>query len=112
MKSVNKPNKPTKLLKGPAIALATVGGIAAATAIFATGALSADMLDGGLFEGGLDFGNLMPADGLASMDFDFGGGGDGEGCCGDEECCGDEGCDCEENPCEGCCDCCDDCEFD
>lgn len=60
---------PSKSYALPALAVATVAGTAAAVAIFSTGALSMDNMNPGLFESGVDFGNLLDigGDGLEAL---------------------------------------------
>jgi hypothetical protein len=72
-----KPQLPTHIQQSPKIARSTIAGVAAATAIFAGGALTLAHFEPDLFEAGVDFG----ADGLESVsdllpEMDLGGAGD------------------------------------
>eukprot|EP00929_Paragymnodinium_shiwhaense_P001144 TRINITY_DN101371_c0_g1_i1.p1 TRINITY_DN101371_c0_g1~~TRINITY_DN101371_c0_g1_i1.p1 ORF type:complete len:547 (-),score=128.71 TRINITY_DN101371_c0_g1_i1:142-1782(-) len=54
------PSRPSSLRVCPALAVATVGGIAAATAIFMCTDFNRSMFDSSLFETGVDFSSLVP----------------------------------------------------
>merc|ERR550514_2034250 len=65
-----KPQKPTKVMPCPGLAVASAAGIAAATAIFLAPNLDASMMESSIFECEVDFGELeLPSD----LDLDLGG---------------------------------------